>query len=125
MIKYRFAISFIGMTFIMLFFFKFNLNLALIASLIAWIGSFLNFLAIYKNGWKMPVIKLLRKNNPHLKSNSHFYMNKNTKFKILCDRIILIIPLYSKKKSIVSIFSIGDMFIFIGIILLGATLFIQ
>lgn len=84
------------------------------------IGTLLNFIAISANNFKMPVLITKTfvnadKNILLLKSGQdlvHTLLTDSTKFKILCD-IIILPPPYPFVKTI----SIGDIFLLIGIFL--------
>lgn len=88
------------------------------------IGGTMNIVAVASNNWRMPCY-LPRKNLPRVDDGIHFFFNdtKQVTNLLLCD----IIGIYFPRKRGVSLgmFSIGDILIFIGVIIGLTSIFVR
>lgn len=69
------------------------------------LGTFLNRVAVRCNGGKMPVLRIALRKNSYLLDDGHYFMEKQSRLKILCD----IFPFPYN-----AVISIGDIIIFLG-----------
>lgn len=84
----------------------------IISSIVIFVGVAMNFLCVFFNGFKMPVYYGGRETENHFP-----YRNKKKiKFWIFSDIFAVAFPKFEKKTWSGGIFSIGDIFIFFGII---------
>lgn len=96
---------------------------------ISFLGVILNFLAIYKNDWKMPVYLPFdnEKLNKKISSSSaHQDISEKweARYFYLCDIFGLHFPSPKKTKTFVLFFSIGDILLILGIIFAFARSFL-
>jgi hypothetical protein len=115
--RLRLSIVLIGIPLLAIYFDFINFPQGVISSVLAYLGAVLNYIVVSKNNWKMPTYDFgVKKIRNEIFSNYHSKMNKDTKHIFLSDIFMVAFPKLKKDGYFVMIFSIGDIFIMLGLI---------